>query len=188
MISIDKNKEELFFIALIPPSPLREELMTLKEHFRENYNSKASLNSPPHITLHMPFRLKAKKEELLLSTLKAFAQKQAPFIVALKDYGAFPPRVIFVNVEQNTALSQLQTELHKTCRQQLNLHNANYKDHGFHPHITLAFRDLRKAMFSKAWEEFSNKQIDEQFKAEAICLLKHSGERWEVFKEFRFTS
>ena len=184
MISVDKNKEGLFFIALIPPSPLREELIALKEHFRENYNSKASLNSPPHITLHMPFRLKAKKEELLLSTLKTLAKKQASFEVALKNYEAFPPRVIFVDVEENTALNQLQAELHKTCRHKLNLHNANYKDRGFHPHITLAFRDLRKAMFTKAWEEFSNKQIDEQFKAEAICLLKHSGERWEEYRYF----
>ncbi len=181
MNSADKNIEQLYFIAIIPPSPLREEIMTMKEHFRDHYNSKASLNSPPHITLHMPFRLKAKKEEALIKTLEEFADGQNGFEIKLKNFGAFPPRVIFVDVEPSERLETLQTNLHRTCRQKLNLHNANYKDRGFHPHITLAFRDLRKALFVEAWEEFEGKELDAGFQAESIFLLKHDGERWREF-------
>jgi 2'-5' RNA ligase len=32
---------------------------------------------------------------------------------------------------------------------------------GFHPHITIAFRDLKKAVFYKAWEEYKSKLFSE---------------------------
>tara|TARA_R110000850_G_scaffold238044_1_gene362708 strand:+ start:1118 stop:1669 length:552 start_codon:yes stop_codon:yes gene_type:complete len=183
---VDKNEEELYFIAIVPPSPLREEMQELKQYFGDLYNSKASLNSPPHITLHMPFRLKAKKEEVLSKTLREFAHGQIPFEIKLKDFGAFPPRVVFVDVKENEALIELQTELNKTCRQQLNLHNANYKDRGFHPHITLAFQDLRKPKFWEAWQEFEHKSFEGSFAADNLTLLKHDGKRWQEFREFDF--
>lgn len=50
--------DALYFIALVLPSPLYEEVTRLKEYFRDRYNSKAALRSPPHITLHMPFKWK----------------------------------------------------------------------------------------------------------------------------------
>jgi 2'-5' RNA ligase len=184
--STDKNKEELYFIAIIPPAPLRDEIMALKEHFRDNYNSKASLNSPPHITLHMPFRLKAKKEDYLIKALQDLASVQKSFTIQLKDYGAFPPRVIYIDVERNQALVEVQKELNKTCRQKLNLHNANYKDQGFHPHITLAFRDLRKAKFMEAWQDFKTMSFEAQFEVDKLSLLKHNGKHWEVFREFEW--
>ena len=62
------KKEALYFLAIIPPSPLYEEALELKNYFKENYQSKASLNSPPHITLHMPFQWKQEKEEDLVGT------------------------------------------------------------------------------------------------------------------------
>ena len=54
-MAIKHEKRKQYFVALIPPSPVYEEAQALKEYFREKYNSKAALNSPPHITLHMPF-------------------------------------------------------------------------------------------------------------------------------------
>lgn len=62
-----------YFIAIIPPSPIESDVLALKNFFKEKYNSKASLNSPPHITLHMPFLWKEKKEEELNDALRSFA-------------------------------------------------------------------------------------------------------------------
>ncbi len=159
-------------------------MTALKKYFRDNYNSKASLNSPPHITLHMPFKLKAKKEDYLLKTLEEFALGQKPFSIQLNNFGAFPPRVIFIDVKTNSQLETLQRDLHKTCRQKLNLHNANYKEQAFHPHITLAFRDLRKAKFVEAWEEFAERKFKGNFTAHHLSLLKHNGKDWAVLREF----
>jgi 2'-5' RNA ligase len=67
-LNTHKTKEvSLYFIAIIPPQPVFEETWQLKNHFKEHYQSKASLNSPPHITLHMPFEWKVEKEEMLVT-------------------------------------------------------------------------------------------------------------------------
>ena len=54
--SRQRKADKLYFIAIVPPSPIYEEAFEQKVYFKTKYNSKASLNSPPHITLHMPFK------------------------------------------------------------------------------------------------------------------------------------
>lgn len=188
MLRKSDDKTGQYFIALIPPSPVYEQALTLKNYFRDNYNSKASLNSPPHITLHMPFRWKEKREEKLIDSLQAFSDGVDPFKVCLDNFSAFPPRVIFINVVNNEALDTLQKMVMRFCKRELNLFNANFQAQPFHPHITLAFRDLKKPVFKKAWEEFSTKEYKAEFIADKITLLKHTGKLWAVFREFGLES
>jgi 2'-5' RNA ligase len=183
-----EEKLNQYFIALIPPSPIFEEGVQLKTYFKEKYNSKASLNSPPHITLHMPFRWKEKKEEELISKLNQFIKRFHPLKVCLDNFGAFEPRVIFINVITDEILNHLQKGIQRFCRKELNLFNANYKELPFHPHLTLAFRDLKKPLFKQAWEEFSQKEFKAEFIADKIALLKHNGKIWQVFREFNLDS
>jgi 2'-5' RNA ligase len=183
-----EDKTKLYFIALIPPSPIYDEALAQKNYFKENYNSKASLNSPPHITLHMPFRWKEQKEKDLVQAIGQFIKKFDPIKVCLDNFSAFAPRVIFINVVKSDALDQMQRNIQRFCKKELNLFNANYKELAFHPHLTLAFRDLKKPNFKKAWDEFANKEYKAEFIADRIALLKHNGKIWEVFKEFNLES
>ena len=43
---------------------------------------------------------------------------------------------------------------------------------GFHPHITIAFRDLKKQVFHKAWEEFKDKKYNIDFNCIFYCAHK----------------
>jgi 2'-5' RNA ligase len=174
----------LYFIAIIPPQPVFDQTWQLKNYFKEHYQSKASLNSPPHITLHMPFEWKIEKEEILVAKLKQFASQQEGGVLQLSNFKAFPPRVIYVDVVKSNWLESIQKELHRFCKRELNLFNANYKEHAFHPHLTLAFRDLRKQNFLRAWEEFSNREYQASFPVSEIALLKHNGRSWDVVKKF----
>ncbi|WP_417608002.1 RNA 2',3'-cyclic phosphodiesterase [Owenweeksia hongkongensis] len=174
----------LYFIAIIPPSSVREELQGLKELFRDKYSSKASLNSPPHITLHMPFKFSDKKREKMLKSLANVAAHQEPFEVKLKNFSAFTPRVIYADIVENEALKELQRSIVEVCRVDLKLLNANYKNQAYHPHITLAFRDLKKPAFAEAWKEFENKKYNALFLVDSFCLLKHDGSKWLVDTEF----
>lgn len=176
--------EKLYFVAIVPPSPIYEEAFEQKVYFKTKYNSKASLNSPPHITLHMPFKWVEKNEDELAGHLTTFAQENAPVTIQLNGFSSFPPRVIFINVEITAELDALQKNLERYFKRQLNLFNANYKELPFHPHLTLAFRDLKKPNYQKAWEEFVGKNYQASFLADKIALLKHSGAVWEVFQEF----
>jgi 2'-5' RNA ligase len=184
----NNDKEKLYFLALIPPSPIHDEGFALKNYFKERYNSKASLNSPPHITLHMPFLFKTEKEQLMIQKLKSFVRDFDPFKICLDNFSSFPPRVIFINVTESEPLHLLQKEIQRFCKMELNLFNANYKDQPFHPHITLAFRDLKKQSYQSAWEEFSKREFKAEFIADKISLLKHNGKTWDVLQEFPLES
>lgn len=183
-----EDKTKLYFIALIPPSPIYDQALEQKFYFKDHFNSKASLNSPPHITLHMPFRWKEQKENELAEKLRTFIKNFEPIKVCLDNYSSFPPRVIFINVVKTVALENLQKGIHKFCKKELNLFNANYKELPFHPHVTLAFRDLKKPSYQKAWNEFENREYKAEFIADRIDLLKHNGRVWHVFKEFNLES
>ena len=176
----------LYFIALIPPTPFFEEAQALKEYFRDQYQSKASLNSPPHITLHMPFQWKEAKEEKLVKALSDFSFGKKSFCVSFNNFSCFAPKVIYIDIRPSESLNALQHELHRLCKTELNMFNAQYRDLPFHPHLTLAFRDLKKELFPKAWQEFEEKKFSGDFMIDKITLLKHDGKHWKVFHDFHF--
>ena len=182
------EKRKQYFIALIPPSPVYEEAQKLKEYFRDKYHSKAALNSPPHITLHMPFLWNEEKEKKLTGEIRNFARRCDPIKVCLDNFSSFPPRVIFMNVTESDALEKLQRDLHRFFKRELDIYNANYQDQPFHPHLTLAFRDLKKQPYHLAWEEFSKKEFKADFVADKITILKHNGKTWDVLQEFLLES
>jgi 2'-5' RNA ligase len=177
---------QLYFIALVPPSPFLEQAQVLKEFFRDQYHSKAALNSPPHITLHMPFQWKESKEEKLVSALRRFSSGKGSLTVSFNNFSCFAPRVIYIDIKHSESLSTLQHELHRFCKTELNLFNAQYRDFPFHPHLTLAFRDLKKDGFAGAWEEFKEKEFSGNFAVDKITLMKHDGKHWKSFLDFHF--
>ena len=182
------DKTAQYFIAFIPPAPVFEDAQALKEYFEKNFESKAALNSPPHITLHMPFRWKRKNEDELVSKLANWIRQFDPLKVCIDNFSSFPPRVIFLNVVRSEQLEALQKSIQRFCKTALKLFNANYREEPFHPHLTVAFRDLKKSAYAKAWEEFKTKEYKAEFVADKIAMLKHDGKRWNVFKEFTLES
>lgn len=168
-----------YLIAILPPEPIAGDVLKLKEYFRDNYHSKASLNSPAHITLHMPFERKADSEHELVSSFKTFSV--TPFRIDLENFGCFEPRVIFVNVKRSAELEDCERKLTQFCKTKLNLFNAQYRDEPFHPHITLAFRDLKKSEFVRARDEFKSRKYSASFECTRVSLLKHDGKFWREF-------
>lgn len=174
--------ESLYFIAIVPPQEIQDRITTLKYEVAEKFNSKHALNAPPHITLHMPFKWKEKKLDQPKGVIQKLNNELTPFEIALKDFDFFEPRVVFVNVVENEQLNQLQKAVVDTCRKELNLDNANYKNRPFHPHVTIAFRDLKKPMFFEAKEYFEKRTFDAEFEVNKVSLLKHNGNKWNVME------
>lgn len=172
-----------YFLAIIPPSSIGEEVMEIKSYFKEAYGCRAPLRSPAHITLQMPFLWQPEKEEALIESLTHFAQNQNAFPVELNDFDCFEPKVIFIKVVKNDALKALQKALVVHLKTALGIFNANYKDRGFNPHITVAFRDLKKPFFYQAWEEFREKPFQGNFPVQSFWLLRHDGKQWQVLRE-----
>ena len=179
------NNHSLYFIAIVPDEPISSKITLLKKWMYEHYNSKGALRSPPHITLHMPFKWKPEKEPLLEKSLSQLSVISTSFELKINKYGCFEPRVIYLNVEENESLSQLKKEVMGVSRKEWKLVPPK-DERGFHPHITIGFRDLKKPLFYKAWEEVKNKTMTESFEVNALVLLKHNGKNWDEFKRFSF--
>jgi 2'-5' RNA ligase len=175
-----------YFIAIVPKEPLILEIHELKTSISENYKTKGALRSPGHITLHMPFSWEEEKEEKLVGCLTNFEFK-TEFQISLCGFSSFEPRVVFIDVTPEEKLIDLQKQLVQHVKLNLQLFNQSDNMRGFHPHITIAFRDLKKPMYYKLWEDLKSKPFEKQFTCQSICLLKHMGNHWEVYKEFPFS-
>lgn len=178
------KSNQLYFVALIPPSEFYERVQKLKEEVAEKYDSKAALRSPPHITLHMPFRFREDREDQLHDIFHRFAASQQAFTVTQNGFGCFEPRVIYVNVDLSPQLDELRRALVKQMRHDLKLENADYKDRPFHPHMTIAFRDLKKPAFYEAWKQYQDQYIAHSWTCNSFFLLRHTGKIWLPHTEY----
>ncbi|MFM7328934.1 MAG: 2'-5' RNA ligase family protein [Bacteroidota bacterium] len=183
-----KESVERFFIAIIPPQPWYDQVQQLKEQFRDEYGSRGALRSPPHITLHMPFQWPLRRMDELDGLLKVVAAGLAPVDLTFDDFGAFEPRVIFINFMDSPGLRAMQGTLVRQLRTGLYLLNANFRDLPFHPHMTIAFRDLKKDAFRDAWEKFRFAKFAGSFKVTSISLLQHDGAVWKIRQDYPLTN
>ncbi len=170
-----------YFIAIVIPPPLQQQIEDVKQELFSRYGLKGALRSPAHITLHRPFEWKAEKEEALISKLKSFPFEPGGTIV-LENFNCFAPRVIYVGVEQTQVLSDLYQELKKYALRELKLLNEVNDLRGFHPHVTVAFRDLKKNRFEEIWAEYKDRKIGGEFELKGFSLMRHEG----IWKEIAF--
>lgn len=176
----------LYFIALLPPQEIQDFATGIKQYFADNYDSKHAFKSPPHITLQPPFEWDTNKSTELEECLKRFVIGRKSIPITLDGYNAFAPRVIYIDVVQSPDLMNLQFELMSYLETNLGIVDKVGKSRGFTPHMTVAFKDLKKSQFKAAWSEFENKQLHFEFTAYNLTLLKHENKKWNVIKEFNF--
>ncbi|NEQ31728.1 MAG: 2'-5' RNA ligase family protein [Leptolyngbya sp. SIO4C5] len=175
-----------FFIALLPPAAVRDYANEIKQHFSDRYQSRAAQKSPPHITLQPPFEWPMAELNCLKSVLTTFAAQQPSVPIRLSGFGAFPPRVIYIDVQHTDELMALQTQLSQYLEKQLNIVDTRSQNRPFRPHLTVAFRDLKPKAFRLAWPRFEAKSAEFAFKVSQLTLLIHDGKRWTVARNFRF--
>lgn len=180
--------QQRYFIALLPSHEIQVSATEIKEYFRQHYHSKASLNSPPHVTLYPPFLWGQEKLSLLKNKLSDFASLQCPVELRFDRYNAFKPRVIYWNVIPTPELMALRKELFYFLETELNLVNTVEKSRPFHPHLTVAFRDLTQTNFHLAWQEFEHQKIGLNCLVNHLTLLIHNGKTWEICQEFTLTN
>lgn len=175
----------LHFIAIIPPAPILSEIRQLKEYAAAHFASRHALKSPAHITLFPPFDIKDKAEEPLILALDQFAAKQPRFTQTLKDFAYFKPRVVFVNVVMNENLQALKDQL-VDCLREHGLENEKFATFPYHPHMTIAFRDLTVPQFKAAETYFSTQTYEASFTVAEICLLRLVAGRWQIVNRSPF--
>ncbi|MCM1984315.1 2'-5' RNA ligase family protein [Lyngbya confervoides] len=178
---------QLYFLALLPPGDLQAEITAIKQEFAHCYHARHALKSPPHLTLFPPFRWSL-AQQTQFNCLEQFTQQQSCIPIDLDGFGAFAPRVIYIRPQPTPDLLALHAALQRFLKEHLGLVDSLNQKRGFHPHITVAHRDLSRPAFHQAWPSFQGRSLHRQFTATAITLLRHQGHRWEEVNEWSFQS
>jgi 2'-5' RNA ligase len=177
----------MYYIAIVLPRDLDEQIIKYKQYMLEKHDAKVGLKSPAHITIIPPFWLHPDLEEGLRSDLDALAGQLQPFPLSTRDFSAFKPRTIFIDVVQSEPLQEV-----KKAADQFFAARPQYpiklEDRPFHPHITIATRDLHKAAFAEAWTHFKEKEFRKDWIVEGISLLRHNKKNWDVIQTSPFTN
>jgi 2'-5' RNA ligase len=170
---------QMYFTAVLLPPELNSEIVKLKKWAQEGWGCKVGLKSPAHITLLPPFWMDQSLEPAFINELNALYHPLSPFPIATNNFSAFKPRTIFIDVVVDEPLRSLkqQTDLYFKQRPQ---YGAKIDTRPFHPHITIATRDLHKSAFAEAWPQVENKVFIETFPAVGTSVLRHNGQRWDV--------
>lgn len=182
---VSRSPSSLYLIALVPDPELRDGIRLLKEEMKQRFGASHALKSPAHITLQMPFRRSESFEPLLVQSLESLASQQQAFEVPLNGFDCFPPRVLFVRVGNQEGVIKLHSRLQKVLKEDLGF-SEQERGFRFHPHMTIATRDLTEESFLRAWPEFAKRSFHDVFAVKSLFLLKHNGRTWDLFREFPF--
>ena len=178
---ITLGMDKLYFIAVIPPQEIADEVTAFKDVFAEQYESKAALRSPAHITLVSPFKVGEPQHEKLVDWFAGLKPPVSKFALELKDFGMFANKrpVIFINPLLNDSLSALQRWIEEEAIAGKFFPPPSLPQREFHPHMTIAFKDLLPHRFKEAWPFFAQKSYDRTFEVSEIHLLQHNGKEWK---------
>jgi 2'-5' RNA ligase len=169
----------MYFIAVVLPQDLDEKVLLWKKYMQEKYRCKVGLKSPAHITIVPPFWLESNMEEALLNDVDILAKDIYPFSLITNDFSAFKPRTIFIAVQKNTELDKLKQKADQHFSDKEH-YKIKIETRQFHPHITIATRDLLKKDFYECWPFFETKEFKEEWEATGLSVLRHNKRNWEV--------
>jgi 2'-5' RNA ligase len=174
----------MYFIAIVCPPETDKNVLKFKNWMKEQFACVVALKSPAHITLIPPFWLDERKEKKLQETLQTFANDMYELEIQLDGFSKFGKRVLFIRVQENPGLNKIKSQAENHFARSFG-DVIEKEDKPFHPHITIASRDLKPGDFEKAWQHFENKIFKENFRSKTISLLKLTAGKWKVIAEKR---
>ena len=177
----------MYFIAIILPPEICDAITEFKKDIGDRFQSKAALKLIPHITLKAPFTPPIAEREQVVQWFQTMIVSVPPFQQQLQDFGAFRNRrnpVIYVKPVINASLQRLQKEVVENFMGAYPGEQVTRSETEFHPHVTIAYRDLSPAMFKKAWPEYRSEKYEAGFEVKSFDLMQHDGRMWNSISNF----
>jgi 2'-5' RNA ligase len=176
--------KSLYLTAILPPEELTQQIDEIRKECAVRFNVKAALKPPVHITLYKPIKLEADREKELLQILQGIKRNHEPFKVELENFDTFNSTVVYIRVLKNQGLWNLEHEIKKAYKDRGIDTEEESSNKAYHPHITIAYRDIPRATFPVMWTAYKNKKFKRNFMASHFTLLKHNGEKWLPLQNF----
>ena len=172
----------MYFVAILCPEQLDRKIFQLKQWMKERFGCIVAMKSPAHIALVPPFWFETEKEVWLVQTLNSFKTDLDQLEIQLNGFSHFGKRILFAQIAKNTGLEELKKQVGNHFTSTF-ADSIKQDDRPFHPHVTIATRDMKPSHFAEAWEYFRDKQFTEIFSSKTISLLKLSPVKWNLFAE-----
>lgn len=166
-----------YFLAILPPQEFFDEVTKLKLDIRNEFGIKYALKSPPHITLKMPFLFDENKIDRLTDSLSNIFQEVNQFPLQIGGVDQFRKRVIFLKVGKSNELMSLQEKIKKHLKREHHL-VEELSDKNYHPHMTVAFQDIKKDQFDPLFQFVSDRKLKFSFVVNSIDLLRKVDGNW----------
>lgn len=173
-----------YFLAIVPEGEFQEKVTMLKLEIRERFQAKFALKSPAHVTLKMPFIYNEAKEDQLIEQLRKFVSNYEPSSLVIKGVNTFGERVIYLEVDAAEVFYDFQVDLKNFCKKELNLVDE-LSDRNYHPHMTIAFKDIKKNQFQNILKYTTEVNLTQELKENQISLLKRVKGVWKVHKRIQ---
>lgn len=178
-----RGEMSMYYLTLLCPLDIDESVHEYKNHMRRTYGCDMASKSPAHVTLINPFFMSEGKKKDLEEKVEAFTSTVNEVAINMKGFGHFDNRVIFVDVEPNEPMSTLQEQLESYLKNN-GFPFIREAKKPFHPHVTIATRDIKPEDFDAAWADFDGKEFSASFATNTIHLMKLVDERWIHEKQF----
>lgn len=181
---VNLSMENLFLVCLIPSLSIIEDVDVIRNEISDKYKVYESLKRPVHITLYNPVKISSLEMEKSFFKALESASFSESFSQVLKGFGSFAPHTIFIDVDRNAHIMQLQAQI-KSALKPLAL--INQKDSfKFNPHLTIAFKDVKPETYASIMDEYKDKNFKREFFVDRFWVYKHIDKRWQPYKEFLF--
>jgi 2'-5' RNA ligase len=176
-----------YFLAIVPTGQIQQAADKLKTELKVQLNIRYALKSPAHVTLKMPFSYNEAKEKVLLEKLENFLSTKKALKIKVGGTDTFGKRVIFWKIQADSKLTELQADLKTFCKRELSLVDE-LSDRNYHPHMTIAFKDVKERDFDQAKALIQKSDIDQSWNVCSVELLKRIDGKWVVIHSLKMAS
>ena len=175
----------MYYVAILCPPAIESKVQQYKLWMRDRYGCTVALKSPAHLTLIAPFWLVNTSEQLLIERLQSTQTDLPPVEIQLQGFSHFSNRVLFITVKENHPLNRLCKEVGDHFIQAFP-GIIKSDDRPFHPHITIANRDMKPGDFDEVWQHFAKEELEENFHSNTLSLLKLTAGKWTLLAEKKY--
>jgi 2'-5' RNA ligase len=119
--------------------------------------------------------------------LQGFFEQEKSFSLSLGGIGSFGKRVAFLKIKYPPELKESQQRLLAFTRVVLKK-DIEISDRNYHPHMTMAYRDVKKDQFQQVMDYLEPRKIKGSFKISEVSLLKKNNGTWNIIERFQLAN
>jgi len=171
-------------VSVLAGEPYKE-TKKMWQLFEREYNTKAIQNFPhPHLSFQGGI---CEDIKIIVTNLKKLSLQIRPFLIRIEGIDTFkePDPAIFLEVVRTKTLQRI----HKKIDALLGKYRSGifklYSPQNWHPHVTLACKDLTPNNFQKAKKDLENYHPRYKLRVHNICLVRWYGEdKIRIYKDY----